>query len=95
MTQLPAQDPDREVSPEPGWQVHRQGEAQVLAGILLVAERRAPSVLVSNIRDAVAVVDVLSAQARELGVGLELLERRDGRGHDVRVHLQASEAASR
>jgi hypothetical protein len=59
--------------------------AQVLAAIYLVAEGRAPSVVVSNLAGLDRIFEALRGVADSVQVRLELLPRPDGRGSDIAV----------
>lgn len=67
-----------------------RGEEEIVAAILLVAERRVPSVVISNLPDSDTLVASLESMAAGVGVAMDRLARLDGSGHDVRIHLIGS-----
>ena len=79
---------DRDAGRPADRRMHR-GEEEVVAAILLVAERRMPSVMISNLPDSDTIVASLESMAAGLGVAMDRLARLDGAGHDVRIHLVA------
>jgi hypothetical protein len=62
--------------------------AELTSAILFVAERRASTVEVCNLRQCTSAVEAVRALADASGVELELLQRPDGRGCDVAVRAR-------